>query len=63
MPIAPKPYKLVCPNCGFSKIVKIKSDVLSPKDIMSMSKKCPKCSSEMEKRELDIFDKIKTFGF
>jgi DNA-directed RNA polymerase subunit RPC12/RpoP len=59
MPIAPKPYKLKCPNCGFSKIVKIKSDLLSPTDLINMSDKCPKCSAKMEKKELNIFDKIK----
>lgn len=27
MPVQPNPIKLVCPKCGFTKIVKPKSDV------------------------------------
>lgn len=31
MAIKPNPYKLVCPKCGFSKVVAPKSDALSIK--------------------------------
>ena len=58
MPIAPKPYKLKCTECGYSKIVKIKSDALTPMDMLAMSTKCSKCEAEMERVEMGFFDKI-----
>ena len=45
MAIKPNPYKLVCPKCGFSKVVAPKSDVLSAKDLVAMSPVCSKCGS------------------
>lgn len=56
--IAPTPYKLVCPKCGYSKIVSIKSDSLSPKDLMNMSPICPKCKEEMERKNTDKLDNL-----
>lgn len=53
--IQPQPFKFVCPKCGYSKIVKPKSDVLDPRDMIST---CPKCESKMEKKELNAFDNI-----
>jgi transcription elongation factor Elf1 len=45
MPIQPKPYKLVCPKCGYTKIVAPKSDAsLMIEDLSS----CPKCEVRME---------------
>ena len=55
MPIAPKPFKFQCPNCGYEKIVKLKSDALSPMDFMST---CPKCKSQMNRKELNALDEI-----
>ena len=55
MPIAPKPFKLVCSKCQYSKVVKPKSDCLNPLDFIN---KCPKCSSEMIKKELSLLDKL-----
>lgn len=57
MPIPAKPFKYVCPKCGYTKIVKPKSDVLSPTDLIST---CPKCGTQMEKKELGFFDTIGT---
>jgi hypothetical protein len=56
MPIKPNSYKLVCPKCGFSKVVALKSDCLSPKDLMNMSPICSKCQSQMDKKDLNKLD-------
>lgn len=53
--IAPKPFKQKCPKCGFSKIVKPKSDAINPMDYINI---CPKCKSEMQRKDLNIFDKL-----
>lgn len=53
--IQPKPFKCVCPKCGYSQVVKPKSDVLSPLDTMNI---CPKCQTKMEHKELNAFDLI-----
>jgi len=58
MPIPPKPYKLECPKCGYSKVVKIRSDALTPTDLLQMSSTCPKCGSQMEKKEVSLIEKI-----
>ena len=55
MPIQPKPYRLKCPKCGYSKRVQLSGDVLpsKPSDILAMSRTCPICKSTMERKELD----------
>lgn len=53
MPIKPSPYKMVCPKCGYSKIVRPKSDCLDIRDVFS---KCPKCNLDMERKPLNILD-------
>jgi Zn finger protein HypA/HybF involved in hydrogenase expression len=54
--IAPQPYKLVCSTCGYSKVIKPKSDVVDPRDRLQV---CPKCKGAMNKTEpLNIIDKI-----
>ena len=55
--VKPQPYKLICLKCNYLKVVKPKSDALNPMDMMS---KCPKCAAMMEKKELSIFDEIKS---
>jgi Zn-finger nucleic acid-binding protein len=55
--IQPKQYKLICPKCGYSKIVKPKSDVLNPIEEFPF---CPKCKEKMDKKELSTFDNIKS---
>ncbi len=58
MPVKPMPYKLVCPKCGFSKIVAPKSDCLSPKDMMDMLPVCSKCKEKMERKSLNLLDDV-----
>lgn len=53
--IAPQPFKYKCPKCGYSKIVKPKSDVI---DLVEMLNICPKCKSEMERVELNILETV-----
>ena len=53
--IAPQPFKYKCPKCGYSKIVKPKSDVM---DLVEMLNICPKCKSEMERVELNILETV-----
>ena len=49
MPIAPKPYKLKCPQCGYSKTVHPKSDVVNGLEDWPI---CPKCNSKMDREKL-----------
>ena len=51
----PEPFKYICKNCSYSKVVKPKSDVLNFSDIIST---CPKCNTEMERKELNFLDKF-----
>ena len=53
--IAPQPFKYKCPQCGYSKVVKPKSDALSPMEMLSI---CPKCKVQMDRVELSGFFKI-----
>ncbi|MCX6075664.1 MAG: hypothetical protein NTW78_02110 [Campylobacterales bacterium] len=46
--IAPQPFKYTCPQCGYSKVVKPESDVLSPKDLI---RTCPKCGNGSLEKE------------
>ncbi len=52
--IKPQPFKFKCIQCGYSKIVTPKSDVLNPADMISI---CPKCKSKMEKVKLNFLKK------
>ena len=61
MAIKPNPYKLVYPKCGFSKIVAPRSDALTSKDIINTSTTCAKCSSKMERVEINNLDKLFSF--
>lgn len=58
MPVRPTPYKLVCPKCGFSKVVAPQSDCLSPKDLMNMNPVCPKCKETMDRKSVYGLDSI-----
>ncbi len=54
--IQPRPFKYVCPKCGYEKIVKPKSDAL---DISHRLSSCPKCkNTDIEKKGLNTFDNI-----
>jgi endogenous inhibitor of DNA gyrase (YacG/DUF329 family) len=48
-------FKLKCPKCGYSKIIKQKGDIINPLTIITT---CPKCGSEMEEVEFDTFDRV-----
>jgi len=56
--IAPEPFKYKCQQCGYSKVIKPKSDVLNPIDMINI---CPKCKNKMEKVNLNIIDKLFSF--
>lgn len=58
MAIRPNPYKLICPKCGYSKVVSLKSDCLNPKDLISMSPVCPKCKEQMDRKDTNMLDDI-----
>jgi len=53
--IRPQPYKLKCPKCGYSKIVRPTSDVVNT---IEESPFCPKCGTFMERKEVSTFDNI-----
>ncbi len=57
----PKPFKFVCPKCGYSKTVRPKSDTLNPMDLVSV---CPKCDMPIEKTSLSATENLlgKLFG-
>ena len=54
MAVRPKPYKLVCPKCGFTKIVTPKSDASTMIEDLSS---CPKCEVRMEIKYSDWEEK------
>lgn len=56
--IAPQPFKYKCSQCGYSKVVKLKSDVINPIDMNNI---CPKCKIQMKRVELNMFDKLFIF--
>ncbi|MCG3688803.1 hypothetical protein [Aliarcobacter butzleri] len=58
MAVKPNPYKLVCPKCGFSKVVAPRSDAFSAKDIIAMRPVCSKCGEKMERRSVDGLDSL-----
>jgi Zn finger protein HypA/HybF involved in hydrogenase expression len=58
MAVRPNPYKLECPNCGYSRVVSPRSDALSPKDLLSMNPVCPKCKGMMDKKSANVLDTI-----
>ncbi len=51
--IQPKPFKFVCPKCGYSKTVRPESDVLNSTDFINI---CPKCGEKMEKTSLNTIE-------
>ncbi len=53
--IALQPFKYKCLQCGYSKVVKPKSDAINPIDINNI---CPKCKAKMERESLNIMDKL-----
>lgn len=55
MPVAPKPFKYKCPKCGYSKIIKPKSDVINP---IEWNNICLKCQAQMKRKELNLIEKI-----
>lgn len=58
MPMKPKPYKLKCPKCNYSKVVNIQSDAINIMDMIKMSTTCPECKTEMQKVNLGALDAL-----
>ena len=58
MAVKPKPYKLVCPKCGYSKIVAPKSDCLTGEDLLAMNPVCKKCGEKMERKSVDKLESV-----
>ena len=55
MPIKPLPYKLKCPKCGYSTVVRPKSDT----DITGLiASVCPKCGNTMERVKVAMLDEV-----
>ncbi len=52
----PKPYKLKCEKCGYSTLVRPKSDVLDIGDIAKQI--CPKCEINMKTVRMNMLDKV-----
>lgn len=53
--IQPQPFKYQCPKCGYTKVVRLKSDVVDPREMFNI---CSKCNSSMKKVDLNIIDKL-----
>lgn len=54
--IPPKPYKLKCPKCGYSKVIRLKSDALGAEDMVTMSPICSECGGEIERVKLNVIE-------
>lgn len=54
--IKPKPFKIECAKCSFSKIVAPKSDALMIGEDMPSS--CPKCDGGLKRAKLDVLEKV-----
>ena len=63
MPMKPRPFKMKCPKCSYSKIIQLSRDTLDVTDMIEISKKCPYCSVKMERVEMNLFDKIFNIKF
>jgi transcription elongation factor Elf1 len=55
MPIKPRPFKLKCPKCGHSQIMRPTSDVFNPMEHIA---DCKKCHVVMQIVEFSLFDKL-----
>jgi transcription elongation factor Elf1 len=55
--IKPNPFKLTCPNCNYSKVVRPKSDNLN---VMDSVQHCPKCETLMKRTGASDKDNILT---
>lgn len=53
--VKPAPYKVRCPKCGYSRVIKPKSDVIIEEAILSI---CPTCKCDMIREELSVLDKL-----
>lgn len=53
--IQPLSFKFKCSKCGYTKVVKPKSDVINPIDMINI---CPKCNSTMKKLNLNRLEKL-----
>lgn len=53
--VKPLPYKVKCPKCGYSRIIKPKSDVMIEEAVLTI---CPICKCGMTREELNFVDKF-----
>ncbi|MCD8212995.1 MAG: hypothetical protein LUC34_02905 [Campylobacter sp.] len=51
--IRPKPYKVVCENCSFSKVIWHKSDCINLADVPIV---CPKCNGALKRADVSEFE-------
>jgi len=58
MSLLPEIFKYGCKNYGYKRIVRIRSDALSPLDLLKLNSACQKCSSKMDGEELSFLDKL-----
>ena len=59
MPIPPKPYKLICPKCYWSRVCAPKSDALTPYD---MPRECPECGADdLVKTSASVIEQLNGF--
>ncbi len=56
MPVQPKPYKVKCEKCGYTTVVRPKSDVLDIRDLAKQI--CPKCNIDMKIVDMNLLDKM-----
>jgi len=48
-------YTMKCPQCGYKKRVRPKSDVIAFSDMVKL---CPKCKTYMEKQDESALEKL-----
>ena len=54
--IKPKPFKVECSKCSFSKIVAPTSDVF--RIGVDIPASCPKCDGDLKRVKLDVLEEI-----
>ena len=55
MPTPPHPFKLYCPKCHYTKLVRLQSDSLNIMDRIDIG---PKCAGHMKQTNINATDNI-----